>query len=95
MTYYAEASLEHWLTRAEPLNFVIPTGNLGNAMGTALTRAPGLPVGRIALATNAGHVMPDFFDAANTSQAPASPLANAMDVGAPSNLSAIALAVSG
>ena len=86
MTYYAQASLQHWFTRAEPLNFVIPTGNLGNAMGAALTRASGLPVGRIALATNANHVLPDFFDGGEYQPgASVATLANAMDVGAPSN----------
>jgi threonine synthase len=86
MTYYAHASLQHWLARAEPLNFVIPTGNLGNAMGAALTRASGLPVGRIALATNANHVLPDFFAGSDYQPAPSiATLANAMDVGAPSN----------
>ncbi len=61
MTYYALAALQHWRAHEQPLNFAIPTGNLGNAMGAALTRATGLPVGRIALATNANHVLPDFF----------------------------------
>lgn len=86
MTYYAQAALQHWLAHAEPLNFVIPTGNLGNAMGAALARASGLPVGQIALATNANPVLQDFF--AGGDYRPGSSvatLANAMDVGAPSN----------
>jgi threonine synthase len=86
MTYYAQAALQHWRARAEPLNFAIPTGNLGNAMGAALTRAAGLPVGQIALATNANHVLPDFFAGSDYQPGPSiATLANAMDVGAPSN----------
>jgi threonine synthase len=86
MTYYALAALQYWRASEQPLNFVIPTGNLGNAIGAALTRAVGLPVGRIALATNANHVLPDFFAGGEYRPAASiATLANAMDVGAPSN----------
>ncbi len=86
MTYYAHAALQFRRAREQALNFVIPTGNLGNAMGAALTRAVGLPVGRIALATNANHVLQDFFDGGDYRPATSiTTLANAMDVGAPSN----------
>lgn len=86
MTYYAQASLRHWLTFREPLNFVIPTGNLGNAVACVLARACGLPIGRIALATNANRVLPDFFAGSEYAAQPSvATIANAMDVGAPSN----------
>jgi threonine synthase len=68
------------------LNFVIPTGNLGNAFACILTRACGLPIGRIVLATNANQTLHDFFaGAAYTPRASVATLANAMDVGNPSN----------
>ena len=86
MSYYAWASLSHWRTRGSALNFVIPTGNLGNGLAAMLARACGLPIGEIALATNANRVLPDFFAGAEyTPQASVATLANAMDVGAPSN----------
>jgi len=85
-TYYAHAALAHWLAHGRRLNFVIPTGNLGNALACVYARAGGLPVGDIVLATNANRVLPDFFaGAAYTPRPSVTTLANAMDVGAPSN----------
>lgn len=86
MSYYAHAALTHRAATGHVLNVVIPTGNLGNAMAAILARALGVPLGRIVLATNANRVLPDFF--AGNAYAPAASvatLANAMDVGAPSN----------
>jgi threonine synthase len=86
MSYYAHAALTHRATTGRVLNLVIPTGNLGNALAAILARALGVPLGRIVLATNANRVLPDFFGGGD--YAPASSiatLANAMDVGAPSN----------
>ena len=86
MAYYAHAALEHQAATGRSLNLVVPTGNLGNAMAAVLARALGVPLGRIALATNANAVLPAFF--AGGDYAPAASvatLANAMDVGAPSN----------
>lgn len=86
MAYYAHAALTHHREHGEPLNFVVPTGNLGNALAAALVRALGLPLGRIALATNANRVLPEFFAGGDyTPRASIATLANAMDVGAPSN----------
>ena len=86
MSYYAASSLAFWREHGESLNFVVPTGNLGNAFAAILARACGLPIGRIALATNANRVLPDFFAGEAYSPQPSlATLANAMDVGAPSN----------
>ncbi len=86
MSYYACAALAHWRGTGECLNFVIPTGNLGNAMAAILARACGLPIGEIALATNANRALPKFFAGADyVPEESVATLANAMDVGAPSN----------
>ena len=86
MVYYAEASLAHQRQHSRALDFIVPTGNLGNAMAGALARAVGLPIGRIALASNANAVLPEFFAGADyRPRASVGTLANAMDVGAPSN----------
>ncbi len=67
--------------------FVVPTGNLGNACAAVLARDLGLPIGPIVLACNANRTLPDGFAAHAFTPRPAVPtLANAMDVGAPSNL---------
>ncbi len=86
MSYYAHAALAHQRDSGDLLNFVIPTGNLGNAMAAIMARALGVPLGRIALATNANAVLPKFFAGAEYSpEASVATIANAMDVGAPSN----------
>ncbi|MEO8364909.1 MAG: threonine synthase [Pseudoxanthomonas sp.] len=86
MSYYAHAALGHRRATGEVLNFVIPTGNLGNAMAAIIARALGVPLGRIVLATNANDVLPKFFSGADYSPAASvATIANAMDVGAPSN----------
>ena len=84
--YYAHAALESARDYGERLNVVIPTGNLGNASACWLARRMGLPIGDIVLATNANDVLPRFFDGHAYEPAPTiATLANAMDVGAPSN----------
>lgn len=86
MSYYAHAALGHKRATGETLNAVIPTGNLGNAMAAIIARKLGVPLGRIVLATNANEVLPKFFSGAEYAPAASVPtLANAMDVGAPSN----------
>ncbi len=86
MSYYAHAALTHHEATGQRLNLVVPTGNLGNAMAAVLARAMGLPLGQIALATNANDVLPRFFHGeAYLPQQSVATLANAMDVGAPSN----------
>ena len=86
MSYYADAALTHHEATGEVLNLVVPTGNLGNAMAAVLARAMGLPLGQIALATNANDVLPRFFHGGAYQPATSvATLANAMDVGAPSN----------
>ena len=86
MSYYAHAALTHRAETGRGLNVVIPTGNLGNAMAAILARALGVPLGRIVLATNANRVLPDFFAGGDyVPAASVATLANAMDVGAPSN----------
>jgi threonine synthase len=84
--YYAYAALRHWRATGHPLNFVVPTGNLGNALACLLARRMGLPIGEIVLASNANDVLPAFFAGGDYAPGPSiATLANAMDVGAPSN----------
>ena len=86
MSYYAKAALDHFRAHGEKLNFAVPTGNLGNALACILARNIGLPIGEVLLATNANAVLPAFFDGGDYAPlASIATLANAMDVGAPSN----------
>lgn len=86
MSYYAHAALTHHARTRRRLNLVVPTGNLGNAMAAVLARALGVPIGQIVLATNANAVLPAYFNGGDYQpQASVATVANAMDVGAPSN----------
>lgn len=87
MVYYARAALAWRQQHDGPaLGFVIPTGNLGNALACLWARAMGVPIGAVHLACNANDVLPDYFaDGDYRPRAGIRTLANAMDVGAPSN----------
>ncbi|HWS25532.1 MAG TPA: threonine synthase [Xanthomonadales bacterium] len=98
MAYYAYAALK--LRResgigngesAELPTLIIPTGNLGNALAAILVREMGLPLGDIHFATNANRTLPDFFGGGEYRGRPSvATLANAMDVGDPSNFERLA-----
>ncbi|MGH8161581.1 MAG: threonine synthase [Gammaproteobacteria bacterium] len=84
--YYAHAAVTVRRERGVPLDLIIPTGNLGNALAAVWARAMGLPIGRIALACNANAALPTFFAGGDyRPRRSISTLASAMDVGAPSN----------
>ena len=86
-TYYAHASLVHFRETGSRPGFVIPTGNLGNALACILARDMGLPIGDIVLATNANRLISDYLDGADwLPRASIRTLATAMDVGNPSNM---------
>ncbi|HEY0942197.1 MAG TPA: threonine synthase [Steroidobacter sp.] len=87
MVYYAKASLELWRQLGRRPNFIIPTGNLGNAMACVWARHVGLPIGEIVLATNANQTVMDFLRSGEWQPRPSvATLASAMDVGNPSNM---------
>lgn len=87
MTYYAHASLSAFAEGKGSTSFVVPTGNLGNAFACLLARECGLPIDRVVLATNANRVLADLLATGQYEpRASVATLANAMDVGAPSNV---------
>jgi threonine synthase len=80
--YYVQAAL-----RRPGLGFVVPTGNLGNAFACLLARAIGAPIGPVVLATNANRTIPELLATGEYWARPSvATLANAMDVGNPSNV---------
>ena len=84
--YYAHVATQFFATHGTALNFIIPTGNLGNACAAVLGKRMGLPIGELVLSTNANDVLPRYFCGdAYAPQDSRATLANAMDVGAPSN----------
>lgn len=87
LTYYASSALEVERAGKGPANFVVPTGNLGNALACVLARDMGLPIGKIVLATNANRVLSELVKTGVYKPAKTvATIANAMDVGDPSNL---------
>ncbi len=85
--YYVHASALFLAETGEKPALVIPSGNVGNAVGAYWARAMGAPIARIALAVNANRVLPDFLTEGIYRPRPSvRTLANAMDVGDPSNL---------
>ncbi len=84
--YYAHAASHFHAAHGRELNFIVPTGNLGNASAAFVARSMGAPVGEIRLACNANDTLPRYFAGGDyAQQATRTTLANAMDVGAPSN----------
>ncbi|MEL7451025.1 MAG: threonine synthase [Pseudomonadota bacterium] len=86
MAYYAASSL--WCLRetGKAPSYIVPTGNLGNALACVWARHVGLPIDRIVLATNANRTIPDFLASGEWSPRDSvATLASAMDVGNPSN----------
>ncbi len=85
--YYAATSLECWRRHAEPLSFIVPSGNLGNVFACVAARQMGLPIGEIVLAHNANRTVVDFLADGQWRPRPSvATLASAMDVGDPSNM---------
>jgi threonine synthase len=85
--YYAATSLKHWRKTGRLPGFIVPAGNLGNALACLLVREMGLPVGKIVLATNANRIITDYLAGSEwLSRESISTLASAMDVGNPSNM---------
>jgi threonine synthase len=85
--YYASASLRVWRAERRRPNFIVPSGNLGNAVACVLARDMGLPIGDIVLATNANQTITDYLNHGTWRPRPSvATLASAMDVGDPSNM---------
>jgi len=85
--YYAKSSLDYQAHHQKQSNYIVPTGNLGNAFACAWAKQMGFPVGELILATNANRTIPDYLESGEWQpRNSVSTLANAMDVGNPSNM---------
>ncbi len=86
-TYYAASSLQYFRETGRKPGYIVPTGNLGNALACIIAREMGLPIGEIVIATNVNRIISDFL--AGSQWLPRdsiATLASAMDVGNPSNM---------
>jgi threonine synthase len=85
--YYIHVAVEFLAANGVKPLLVIPSGNVGNAVGAYWARMMGAPIGDIVMAVNANRTIPDFLDSGEYRPRPGiKTIANAMDVGAPSNL---------
>ena len=90
MTYYAWAAVQLARLRpgSEPPLVSVPSGNLGNLTAGLLTASMGVRIGRFVAAHNANDFFPRYLSgeaAAFEYGRTVATVANAMDVGAPSN----------
>jgi threonine synthase len=86
MVYLAAASLEARSDTNIAPGLILPTGNLGHGVAALWARGLGLPIGPILAATNANRTLLDWNRGGAYTPAPSlTTIANAMDVGAPSN----------
>jgi len=84
--FYAYSRLD----KKKPLVFSVPSGNFGNILGGLLAWKMGLPVHRFIAATNANCVVPEYLTSGQFSpRTSLRTIANAMDVGNPSNFERI------
>lgn len=91
ISYYAHAVSRLHARGHERVNVIVPTGNLGNALAAILARDMGLAIGEVILATNANPTLAEYFSGQDYQARPGiETLANAMDVGDPSNFERLA-----
>ncbi len=85
--YYVYASVQYKAKTGKEPVFIIPSGNVGNSVGALFAKAMGAPIKDIILAVNENKTIPDYL-ASGVYEARESiaTLANAMDVGDPSNM---------
>jgi threonine synthase len=87
MVYFAQAGLQLWRDSGRRANFIVPAGNLGNALACIWARHIGVPIGEIVLATNANQSITEYLRTGEWAPRPSvATLATAMDVGDPSNM---------
>jgi threonine synthase len=87
MVYYIASSVDISIRTGMNPSYIVPAGNLGNALAAVWTRAMGFPIARIILAHNINRTVPDFLATGKWQPRPSIPtLASAMDVGNPSNM---------
>jgi threonine synthase len=88
--YYAWASLQYFYKNNSAPGFIIPSGNVGNATACLWAKKMGFPIREIVMSTNQNHALLDYYNTGVFSpHQTISTLANAMDVGNPSNIERI------
>jgi threonine synthase len=89
MVYYFHAVAEVARVLSDPapdITVCTPSGNFGNLTAGLMAKRAGLPIARFIAATNVNDVVPEYLSSGRFEPRPSIPtIANAMDVGNPSN----------
>ena len=87
MVYPFFASLEVVQKSKKEPTIIIPSGNVGNCCGSFWAKTVGAPINEIVLALNENRTLLDYLESGKyEKRASIATLANAMDVGNPSNV---------
>jgi threonine synthase len=86
LAYAAWAAMRVRAESGKTPGFIVPSGNLGHGFAVLMARSMGVPIGTVVLATNANRTLKDWRESGRFEPRASIPtLANAMDVGNPSN----------
>lgn len=86
MAYFAYASLQSFVRTGRAPSFIIPSGNMGNSAAALWAKKIGFPIEKVIFAHNANKSVLNYFSTGQWQPLPTvATLANAMDVGRPSN----------
>lgn len=87
--FYAYAQLKK-IGKANNLVFCVPSGNFGNITAGVIAKKMGLPIKRFIAANNANNIFFEYLQSGKYNPRPSTQtIANAMDVGDPSNFARI------
>lgn len=90
MIYFAYASFQYQKIHNKNAGFIIPSGNVGNATAALWAQKLGCPIEKVIFSHNANRTVSDYFINEKWEPRPSVvTLANAMDVGNPSNFERI------
>jgi threonine synthase len=85
-TYYAYISWRQFIFSEEKTNYIIPSGNIGNITAAFWAKKCGFPIAHIVASQNENNTIVNYLkDDIEPSQDTVETVANAMDVGKPSN----------
>jgi threonine synthase len=85
--YYAQSALNYFKKTSRSPGYIIPTGNLGNAVAALWAKKMGFPIREVVFATNANRPLVDYLTTGKWKpHSTIQTLANAMDVGSPNNI---------